>query len=195
LPNLLKFTGCFLAWAACASGQVELRIEFPALERMLASQVFTQDGRKYVKGKTDDACNYAYLENPKVGVEKGRLRIQSKFGGRTGFKLVKCLSIADLFDVTILATPQYKDGFVVFKDVMVESYGKDTFYRRAIRTRMAGAMESTFRYPLSAEVKRILEQTRASKDYQQLLSNFHVTSIWVALDAIVLQLQFRLTVR
>ena len=39
-----------LSLAAFDAGAVEVHLQFGALERMLAKQVFTQDGRKYVKG-------------------------------------------------------------------------------------------------------------------------------------------------
>ena len=57
LPALLWF-------AAFDAGAVEVHLQFGALERMLSKQVFTQDGRKYVKGSQKTPCNFAYLEHP-----------------------------------------------------------------------------------------------------------------------------------
>ena len=44
-----------------------LLIAWPAI-----AQVFTEDGRRYVKGSKDKRCNFAYLENPRIGAANGR---------------------------------------------------------------------------------------------------------------------------
>ena len=51
---------------AMNAGAVELHLQFAALERMLAEQVFTQEGRRYVRGTKQSKCNFAYLEKPQV---------------------------------------------------------------------------------------------------------------------------------
>jgi len=188
---LLGLAGC-----APAAAQVELRLHFSALQRMLASQVFTQDGRKYVKGKTDTQCNFAYLENPRVGGEQTRLRIEARFTGRTAMDLFgKCVGMGDSFEVAIYALLHYKDGSVVFRNVMVESYGNDGFYKRRVRRAMARSLERDFRYPLASEARRILEQNRVSPDYRQELSNVEVTSIEVEKDSVVFKVRFHLAVK
>jgi len=68
--------------AASARG-VELQIQYNALERMLAETVFTQDGRRYVHGDKNNKCNFAYLENPRVSGDTGRLTIRARFTGRS----------------------------------------------------------------------------------------------------------------
>jgi hypothetical protein len=65
------------------AGAVELHLRFGALERMLAEQVFTQDGRRYVHGSRVNQCNFAYLERPQIREEDGRLRIRARFTGWT----------------------------------------------------------------------------------------------------------------
>ena len=50
---------------------------------MLAEQVFTQEGRRYVRGTKAAKCNYAYLEKPQMRGENGLLRIKANFSGRS----------------------------------------------------------------------------------------------------------------
>ena len=48
-----------LFWTASgASAGAELQIEYPAIAKVLAQQVFTQDGRKYVRGDKKQRCNF-----------------------------------------------------------------------------------------------------------------------------------------
>ena len=78
---------CAAALATCAHA-VDIRIQFGALERMLAEQVFTQEGRRYMRGAKTDRCNFAYLEKPEVRGESGRLRVKAHFTGRSSLNLL-----------------------------------------------------------------------------------------------------------
>ena len=71
------------AWPALA--QVELHLTFGVLQKVIAAQVFTDQGRKYVKGSKDKRCSFAYLENPRVGEADGRLLVRAKFSGRSAW--------------------------------------------------------------------------------------------------------------
>ena len=62
---------------------MELHLQFGALERMLADQVFTQEGRRYVHGNQNAKCNFAYLEKPRMEGDAGRLAIHARFTGRS----------------------------------------------------------------------------------------------------------------
>jgi hypothetical protein len=64
---------------ASKAGAVELHIQFGALERLLAEQVFTEDGRRYVQRSATARCSFAYLEKPKVKGADGKLRIRAQF--------------------------------------------------------------------------------------------------------------------
>lgn len=71
--------------APCRGAQ--LQVYFSALERILADQVFTQDGRLYMKGDRKNRCNFAYLEKPAVSAANGRLLVQARFSGRSAQNL------------------------------------------------------------------------------------------------------------
>jgi len=199
-PVLQFFVFRFILLLVCCSPAVQahvvLHMHFSSIQRMLASQVFTQDGRKFVSGKSDKQCSFAYLEHPVVGSEHGRLRIRARFSGRSAIDVFgKCIGLGDAFDLSILATPQYKTGSVVFKDVMVESYGQDGFYKKRVRRGMAASLERDFRYPLAAEVRRLLEQGELGVGFRRELSNFEVIDISVAQDSVDLALRFQLAVK
>ena len=62
----------FLIFAAAVpSLAADIELRFDALERIIAEQVFTQDGRKYVRGTPATKCQFAYLEKPHIGSADG----------------------------------------------------------------------------------------------------------------------------
>src|ERR1019366_9160803 len=94
------------ALAAGPSFGVELQLYFSALQRILAGQVFTEEGRLYVRGDRKNKCNFAYLEKPAVSADSGRLVIRARFSGRSSQSLFgRCFGMGDSFDVLIGANP------------------------------------------------------------------------------------------
>ncbi|HLK64402.1 MAG TPA: hypothetical protein VKU19_13235 [Bryobacteraceae bacterium] len=191
----LRLTILVLLLPLCARA-VELHLQYGALERMLAEQMFTQDGRRYVRGSQKAKCNFAYLEHPHMQGDGGRLRIHAKFTGRTALNLFgQCVGMGDAFDLTILATPHFHDGTIGLKDITVASEGKTSFYIRRVCEAMASSLGHEFRYPVSAEARKILEDPGLHPGYQRELRNFTVPEIRVADDSLVLVIDFELTVR
>jgi len=175
---------------------VELQIQFAALERMLAEQVFTQEGRRYVKGSKDTKCNFAYLEKPQVRGENGRLRMKARFSGRSTVNFAGlCVGLGDAFDVVILALPIYKNGSVMLQDVKVSSDGKTGFYIRRVCSAMEASLTRDFRYALEKEAQTMLENPITQPNYKREVRKFNVNEIRVTNDALVLHVDFELTVK
>ena len=186
----------FFALAGTAFPNVEVLLHYQALQRILAAQMFTQDGRQYVRGSKTAKCSYAYLENPKIGAEKGQLSVQAKFSGRKALDLLgRCVGLGDSFDVTILATPYYRDGSIAFKDVSIDSNGRDGVYIRGVKKALAKSFTDSFRYPLQQEARRLLEEKRADGLYRQEVNRFEVTAVGITPEALVLVVDFRLAVK
>jgi hypothetical protein len=186
---------CVLAAAACPCAAAELRIHYSALQRILADQMFTQDGRRYVRGTPAAKCNYAYLEHPDLhgDTASGRLNVRARFSGRSALDLFgRCMGLGDSFDVSITAIPYFHDGAIRFKDVVVESK-KDGFYIRRVRAALTATLRSQFAYKVADDAKKILEEKRGN--YSQELSGFQVSDIRATGDALVLTLEFTLAVK
>lgn len=179
-----------------AGRAVELHIQFGALERMLADTLFTQDGRKYVHGTQADRCNFAYLEKPRIEGEGGRLRIRARFTGSSALDMFgTCVGLGDAFDIVILATPQYRDGFVTLSAVAATSGGKTGYYIRRVCAAMSGSLGRDFRYPLATEFRKALENSEILPAYPRSLKDFRVTDVRVSGEALVLTVDFQLTVK
>ena len=183
-----------LAAAKQAARAAELEIHYTALGRILAEQMFAEDGRRYVRGSKTARCNFAYLEHPELhGETRGRLRVKARFSGRSALDVFgRCVGVGDSFDLEITAAPYFHDGAIRFKDVRVESK-KDGFYIRRVRTALAATLRTQFAYKIAEDAKKILEEKRGN--YRQELKDFQVASVRVTGDALVLSLEFTLAVK
>ena len=104
----------------------DLEIRYSALERMVAAQMFTQEGRRYVKGTQAAKCQYAYLEAPKLSAAADRLKVTARFSGRSARDLFnRCVGLGDSFNVNITAVPVPRKGAIAFQDTQV-STAKDS---------------------------------------------------------------------
>jgi len=163
---------------------------------MLASQVFTTDGKRYVKGSPTTKCSFAYLAQPNISATGDWLQIKARFTGRSALGVLgKCIGLGDSFDVTIYAKPYYKNGMVALKEVSVESVGGDSIYKRRVRQAMAETLPRDFAYPLAVEAKKLLEAPRPGAGFIQLLDDFAATNIRISKEAVVLTLDFKLAVK
>jgi hypothetical protein len=175
---------------------VELVIEYAALQRIVARQMFTADGRKYVRGSQSTRCRFAYLENPRIDGDKDRLRIQARFTGQTAADLFgACIGLGDAFDVSITAVPYYHDGMIGFRDVRVDTLGRNGLYIRLVRTAMTQSLSYDFQYRLFDDAKRTLEQKVVNAPYEQYLKDFRVPNVRVTGQGLVLTLEFGLVVK
>jgi hypothetical protein len=183
--------------AASAAHAVEIRIQFGALERMLAEQVFTQEGRRYVRGAKTDKCNFAYLEKPQVrGDDDGHLHMRARFTGRAALNLIgQCVGMGDAFDAVITAVPVYKGGAIGLQEVRVASDGKTGYYIRKVCAAMESSLARDFKYPLERDAQALLENPGPTPQYKREVRKFNVPEIRVMNDALVLTVDFEMTIK
>ncbi|MCX6626128.1 MAG: hypothetical protein NTW28_00665 [Candidatus Solibacter sp.] len=192
---MIRLALLLLAVSRCAAA-VELRIQHGALERMLTEQVFSQEGRRYVHGSKNNKCNFAYMEKPQVRGESGRLRMKARFTGRSALNVVgQCVGLGDAFDLVITALPVYTSGSIGLQEVKVTSEGKSGYYIRRVCEAMQASLVKDFKYALEAEAQKRLEAPGAQPGYRREVRKFTVPDIRVTDDALVLQVEFELTVK
>lgn len=163
---------------------------------MISAQLFTEDGRRYVRGTKDDRCNFAYLETPRIRGDNGRVAIHARFTGRTSVGLFgRCVGLGDAFDVVVTAAPHFRDGGIGFREVSVRPANGGGFYAHSVSRAMAASLERDFRYPLAAEAKRALEDPGAQPGYRRELKRFNVPAIRVTHEAVVLTVDFEMVVK
>jgi hypothetical protein len=176
----------------------DLELRYAALERLVSQQLFTQDGRRYVKGTPAAKCQYAYLEAPRfaaVDKAEGRLKISAKFSGRSSLDVFgRCVGMGDSFDLTIQASPVARKGIIVMDNVQVTSV-KDSYYIRRVRQALTDSFAKEFKIDVRDQAKALLEQPRDNSSYQQELTAFDLSDIRVTPDALVLVVEFKLVVK
>jgi hypothetical protein len=173
----------------------DLELRYSALDRIIAEQMFTQEGRRYVKGNRADKCQYAYLEAPKLSAVDALLRVTARFSGRSALDLFgHCVGMGDSFDLTISAVPVPRNGAITFKDTQVTTT-KDSYYIRKVRAALMQTFDKDFKIEIREQAKRLLEQPRADGTYQQELKDLDLSAIRVTAEALVLVVDFKLVVK
>ena len=192
---MLRFGVVLLAFAAQAL-PADLEIRYSALERMVAAQMFTQEGRRYVRGSQAAKCQYAYLEAPKLSAAGDRLQVTARFSGRSAMDLFsRCVGMGDSFDVAITALPVPRKGAIAFQETQV-STRKDSYYIRRVRSAMMATFDKDFKIEIRDQARRLIEQPVSTGSiYQQELKDLDLTGIRVTPDALVLVVDFKLIVK
>ncbi len=175
---------------------VELQVQYSAIQKVMARQMFGESGRMYVKGSPETRCSFAYLENPVLGEAAGRIEIRARFSGKNAANFFgRCIGFGDVFDMRIMASPYYDGGLIRLKDVAVETAGRDSIYARKVRAAITENLSRKFEYKVADEARRILERPQSGEPYQQQLQNFQVSQIRVTPAALLLTLEFTLVVQ
>jgi hypothetical protein len=176
--------------------QVELHLTFGVLQKVIAAQVFSEEGRRYVKGNKDKRCSFAYLENPRVGEADGRLVVRARFSGRSALDVFsRCVGMGDSFDVIVRMTPYADKSILRLRDVEVVSDGRNGMYSRAVCKALAETVPRVLVYDFAPDFKRALEAEHPSVPFAKEVDDLAVQSIRVSKDALVLQLALKLTLR
>lgn len=185
----------------CGARAAELEIHYTAIQRILAREVFTQDGRRYVRGSPAAKCSFAYLEHPELRGDNGRLSLKARFTGRSALDVFgRCIGLGDSFDVYITAVPDYHNRSIGLKDVRVEGRApqgmpRTGYYVRRVCTALGDSLRKQFEYRVGEQARRILEQTAPEAAYRQELLDFGVPRIQVMPDALIVTGDFRLAVK
>ena len=185
-----------LATACPALAQVELHLTFGVLQKVIGAQVFTEDGRKYVRGGKDKRCSFAYLENPRVGEADGRLVVRAKFSGRSAMTVLgQCVGMGDSFDVVVRMTPYADKSLLRLREVEVTSDGKRGMYARAVCKQLAATIPRVLIYDFAPDFKRALEAEQPGVPFRKNVDDLIVQAMSVSKEALVLQLGLKLTLR
>jgi hypothetical protein len=195
----LPFAVSLVLFFAGRAAAADLELRYAALERLIAEQLFTQDGRRYVRGTPAARCQYAYLEAPHLAAAgtgaDGRLKITAKFSGRSAMDVLgRCMGMGDSFDLTILASPVARKGVIAMDDVRVSTV-KESYYIRRVRAALTESFGKDFKIDIRDQAKKLLEQPAGDSHYKQELSDFDLSAVRVTPEALVLVVEFKLVVK
>ena len=197
MPRAFLLLLLFLSGARAA----ELQIYYTAIQKILAQEVFTTDGRRYVRGNPAAKCSFAYLEHPELHGDNGRLILKARFTGRSALDVLgRCIGLGDSFDVYITAVPYYHNQSIGLRDVRVEGRAargepRTGYYVRRVCAAQGDSLREQFDYRVGDQAKRLLEQTAPQAAYRQELLDFFVPQIRVMPDALIVTVDLRLAVK
>ena len=203
-PNVSPAKSCAaisLLLCFSAARGAELEIHYTAIQKILAQEVFTQDGRRYVHGNPATKCSFAYLEHPELHGDDGRLSLKARFTGRSALDVFgRCIGLGDSFDVYITALPYYHNQSIGLKDVRVEGRApqgapRTGYYVRRVCAALGDSLRRQFEYRVGDQARRILEQTAPGAVYRQELLDFSVPRLQVMPDALIVTVDFKLAVK
>jgi hypothetical protein len=93
------------------------------------------------------------------------------------------------------AVPVYKDGAIGLTKVKAGTEDHDGFYIRRVCAALSSSLGRDFKYPIAQTAKAALEDPGAQPGYKRELRDFQVTAITVTDSALVLSVDFKLTVK
>lgn len=188
-----------LIWfaSACAlCAQVEIHLSYGLLQNIVAAQVFSEDGRKYVKGNKQEKCTFAYLENPRIAEAGGKIEVRAKFSGRSALNVLgQCVGVGDSFDATIRMTPYADKATLRLKDIEVSGGPKPGLYARRVCKALAETLPGVLIYDLAPDFKRALEAEQPGVPFRKSVDGVAVRAVRVSKESLILDLAFRLLLR
>lgn len=186
LPVLLLLVLAHSPPAAAA----ELKIAYRAIEKALVSQVFVNDGRKFLIGSPQTPCTQAFLDSPAVAPQGERLQIRARFHSRAGVEISgECVGTGDTFEVWMSGVPAYRDGVLFLDQIRVQTPDKP--YGDLARNLLDQTLPRLLRYPLLDEVRRKAAAHSRQGPYQVAVSRLAVSTI--TLGANHISISFDLT--
>jgi hypothetical protein len=182
------------ALAPVGARSTELRISYPAVERLVVSTLLTQGGRLYLQGAPGETCNFAFVQEPKASGAGGRLELRFVFSGRAGAPVgSRCVGPGATTTLEVSGVPRYDDGTLRLDGLKLRA--PDSAYWSVAAGLLQGALETRLRVPLRSSVEHGLAQASASVGVQLGLDSLEVTEVAVEPDGLRLRFDWTLSAR
>lgn len=140
--------------STAAAGSLE--ISYASLERILLEHSLTEGGRRYFEGGPSDTCNYAFIQEPHVSAEGGRLQVQFLFAGSIGKQVgERCVGSGDNFPIVVSGVPHYAEGEIFLDDMRIDGESRVFHLFSGLLSRVLGSM---MRVPVRQAVETAVGQ-------------------------------------
>jgi hypothetical protein len=166
------------ALTTARAGASELAVSHAAIERLLVTKVLTQGGRLYLDGSPGDSCRFAFVQEPKVSGDNGRLQVRFVFSGRAGVQVAgRCAGPGDTLSLTASGVPTYVDGELRLAELRVEAPASTYF--KAVAGLVQGQIERRVRFPVRNQLASAVQDASLGTPLRLTLTGFDVRSIAV----------------
>lgn len=187
LPAAL-FAAAVLAWplsARCA----EIVLERSAVQSLVVEGLFKDNGRLYLQ---KGVC-FAYLDDPKVSLQGGRVIIRAHLNSRLGVPSGKeCVGVSLNSGATVSAVPAAQGQVVRLTDIRVDEV-EDANTRNLLNLGLAPTLPGAVEINVKKAVEDMLKSTgsRLQADVQML----KIDAVQVTDSRLSIQFDFRLVGR
>jgi hypothetical protein len=168
---------CFGAPPARAAS---LEFEYSALERLVATALLTQGGRLYLSGQDAEGCAYAFVQQPRIDAEQGRLRVTFLFSGRQAVSVAgRCVGPSGTFDIQVSGVPAFVGGEVLLDQLAVETTGRGQPLFKLVAPLIESRLAARLRFPLQRMLGVAARELSTSHDLGLSFDNLSIPRIEV----------------
>lgn len=174
---------------------LEIKVSSQALERTLNKQLFTDNGRYYLRGKPGAAC-YAYAEDPQVTLNGDRIVVHIKAHARLGTTLHgACLGVALNTEADVSVVPQAEGESIGFRDARIEHLSESRELNFFLEPFLSRKLPQQMKVNAAELLRQLLSQSAQTTGYQILLDNLKIHSMQVQGPALAVDFDGNLSVR
>jgi len=189
-PARLALAFCLLAAPAAAG---EITLTYPAVERAIWATMLTQQGRYYIEGGPGDTCRYAFVQEPKVSADEGRLVVGFLFSGRAGATVAgRCVGPGDTLRIAASGLPTYEAGEIRLAGLRLTA--ADSAYFKLVAPLIQSALEKRLSYPLRSDLEHGLAAASAGGPFRLKLSALGVRGLRAETDRLVVSYEASLAI-
>lgn len=183
LPFRLYLVAATLALPNTARA-TELRISAEALERTLATQLFTgPQGRYYIRGDEKSAC-YVYVDQPKVTFVKDRIVVHVHAHSKLGAGIRgACLGIGLNPEADVSVLPDAQGENLGFRDARIDKLSES----KELNFFLVPFLSRKLPQKMTVNVADLIRKTLATQatGYQMKLEELRIHSMQVSGDHMV----------
>lgn len=174
---------------------IEIKVSTEALERTLYKQLFTENGRYYMRGKPGAAC-YAYAEDPKVSLNGDRVVVHIKAHAKLGTSMHgACLGVGLNTEADVSVVPDAEGESIGFRDARIEHLSESRELNFFLEPFLSRKLPQQMKVNAAQLLRELLSQSSQTTGYQILLDSLKIHSMQVHGPALAVDLDGDLSVR
>ena len=181
---------CFAAaaWAGSAVS-ADIVLELSAVDKLVAQTLFTNAGRyDLMKGP----C-FAYLAQPSVSIQNGRVKIRSHLTSRLGVVSGNaCIGVAFASWTEVSGKPVPKGGSVVLGDIRIDKVD-DPNMRLLLESGLVPALPRVVELDVLKAVRGMLQG--AGGQFEANVEAFSIDAVMAADDRLAVKFDFKLVAK
>jgi hypothetical protein len=176
------------AWAGNAAA-ADIVLELSAVDKLVAQTLFTNAGRyDLMKGP----C-FAYLAQPSVSIQNGRVKIRSHLTSRLGVASGNsCIGVAFASWTEVSGKPVPKGGSVVLGDIRVDKVD-DPNMRLLLESGLVPALPRVVELDVLKAVRGMLQG--AGGQFEANVEAFNIDAVTATDDRLTVRFDFRLVAK